>query len=175
MASWNVTDVVMGRRKKEDTSPIQNWEKASAQRTIVEAHEHAEKGAVTDALKRALRTFGNQFGNSLYGDGHVDIPETYNGTQSPQRATTTASAQSQNGATPIITVATLKPLFASAYNIPADKLEEKWPMFVVSVLKKPVADKDLQIHQLGQLHGAIVAREKEKEQAARAKAQKSAA
>jgi len=31
-----------------------------------EAHEAAYKGAVTDALKRALRHFGDQFGNSLY-------------------------------------------------------------------------------------------------------------
>jgi len=31
-----------------------------------EAHETAIKGAVTDAMKRALRTFGSQFGNSLY-------------------------------------------------------------------------------------------------------------
>ena len=34
----------------------------------VEGHETAFKGAVTDGLKRALRTFGAQFGNSLYGD-----------------------------------------------------------------------------------------------------------
>ncbi len=31
-----------------------------------DAEETAIKGAVTDALKRALRTFGNAFGNSLY-------------------------------------------------------------------------------------------------------------
>ena len=31
-------------------------------------HETAYKGAVTDALKRALRSFGDQFGNGLYGD-----------------------------------------------------------------------------------------------------------
>lgn len=31
-----------------------------------EAHEAAYKGAVTDALKRALRFFGDQFGNGLY-------------------------------------------------------------------------------------------------------------
>ena len=31
-----------------------------------EAQETAIKGAVTDALKRALRSFGAQFGNSLY-------------------------------------------------------------------------------------------------------------
>ena len=35
----------------------------------VEGHETAMKGAVTDALKRALRGYGDQFGNSLSGDG----------------------------------------------------------------------------------------------------------
>ena len=29
-------------------------------------HENAVKGAETDAIKRALRTFGNQFGLPLY-------------------------------------------------------------------------------------------------------------
>ena len=33
-----------------------------------EGHETACKGAVTDAMKRALRTFGDQFGNALYGE-----------------------------------------------------------------------------------------------------------
>ncbi len=35
----------------------------------VEGHETAHKGVVTNALKRALRSYGDQFGNSLYGDG----------------------------------------------------------------------------------------------------------
>ncbi len=35
----------------------------------VEGHETAFKGCVTDALKRALRGYGDQFGNGLYGDG----------------------------------------------------------------------------------------------------------
>jgi DNA recombination protein Rad52 len=35
-----------------------------------EAHEAAYKGAVTDALKRALRHFGDQFGNRLYDRGN---------------------------------------------------------------------------------------------------------
>jgi len=33
-----------------------------------EGHETAFKGAVTDGLKRALRSFGDRFGNGLYGD-----------------------------------------------------------------------------------------------------------
>lgn len=35
-------------------------------KTLSDAHESAAKEAVTDALKRSLRSFGNQFGNSLY-------------------------------------------------------------------------------------------------------------
>ena len=38
-----------------------------------EGHEVAYKGAVTDGLKRALRSFGSQFGNALYGDGSPDV------------------------------------------------------------------------------------------------------
>ena len=33
-----------------------------------EGHETACKGAVTDGMKRALRSFGDRFGNGLYGD-----------------------------------------------------------------------------------------------------------
>ena len=33
-----------------------------------EGHDTACKGAVTDGMKRAFRTFGGQFGNDLYGD-----------------------------------------------------------------------------------------------------------
>ena len=33
-----------------------------------EGHETACKGAVTDGMKRALRSFGERFGNGLYGD-----------------------------------------------------------------------------------------------------------
>jgi len=35
-------------------------------KALSDAHEGAAKEAVTDALKRCFRTFGNQFGNSLY-------------------------------------------------------------------------------------------------------------
>ncbi len=35
-------------------------------KTLSDSHESAAKEAVTDALKRSLRSFGNQFGNSLY-------------------------------------------------------------------------------------------------------------
>ena len=35
-------------------------------KTLADAHEGGAKEAVTDAIKRTLRSFGNQFGNSLY-------------------------------------------------------------------------------------------------------------
>ena len=35
-------------------------------KTLADSHENAGKEAVTDALKRTMRSFGNQFGNSLY-------------------------------------------------------------------------------------------------------------
>ncbi len=35
-------------------------------KSLADAHERAAKEAVTDAIKRCFRSFGNQFGNSLY-------------------------------------------------------------------------------------------------------------
>lgn len=35
-------------------------------KTLADAHESGAKEAVTDGIKRAMRSFGNQFGNSLY-------------------------------------------------------------------------------------------------------------
>ncbi len=35
-------------------------------KSLADAHENAGKEAVTDAIKRCFRSFGNQFGNSLY-------------------------------------------------------------------------------------------------------------
>lgn len=79
VSTWNVDDQIMQRRLKggrgNDTSEFTPIEKREARAVIVDAHEAAKKGAVTDALKRALRGYGNQFGNSLYGDGHVDISD----------------------------------------------------------------------------------------------------
>ena len=42
-----------------------------------DGHETALKGAVTDGMKRALRSFGDRFGNGLYGDQApvVNLPQ----------------------------------------------------------------------------------------------------
>jgi DNA recombination protein Rad52 len=50
-----------------------------------EAHEAAYKGAVTDALKRALRHFGDQFGLRLY-DRHNGLSAGPALSQSPERS-----------------------------------------------------------------------------------------
>ena len=48
-----------------------------------EGHETAFKGAVTDALKRALRSFGDRFGNGLYGDAPAPQQRGQNRTAPP--------------------------------------------------------------------------------------------
>jgi DNA repair and recombination protein RAD52 len=49
-------------------------------KTLADAHENAGKEAVTDSLKRAMRSFGNQFGNSLYDKtrNHQNSPQMQN-------------------------------------------------------------------------------------------------
>ena len=63
----------------------------------VEGHETACKGAVTDALKRALRSFGDQFGNGLYGDpapGAGQAQPTAKVPPRPARGTSSANGKS---------------------------------------------------------------------------------
>jgi DNA recombination protein Rad52 len=51
-----------------------------------EGHETAYKGAVTDALKRALRYFGNQFGNGFYDRrAMVDRPPPVSPPATPEK------------------------------------------------------------------------------------------
>lgn len=51
-----------------------------------EAHEAAYKGAVTDALKRTLRFFGDQFGNGLYDRRtFVDLRSPASGSNAPDK------------------------------------------------------------------------------------------
>ena len=53
---------------------------------IVSALNLAQKSAVTGALKRALRLFGNLFGNSLYDVFHINKLDT-NSAKFPDRIT----------------------------------------------------------------------------------------
>ena len=65
-----------------------------------DGHETAVKGAVTDGLKRALRSFGDRFGNGLYGDPSTGSgePRPQTGGQSrPQRVPANSNSRSQSG------------------------------------------------------------------------------
>ena len=53
----------------------------------LDGHDTAMKGAVTDGMKRAFRSFGCQFGNAFYGD-----QSTSNGSAQPQRVPVQAQA-----------------------------------------------------------------------------------
>ena len=61
-------------------------------KSLAEAHENSAKEAVTDALKRSLRTFGNQFGNPLYDKSRNCVPQN---TQQSNLQKATASFQRQ--------------------------------------------------------------------------------
>ena len=64
-----------------------------------EGHETAFKGAVTDGLKRALRSFGDRFGNGLHGDQTpVSLPAGKAGTSPP---TERGSAQPKGVSGPV--------------------------------------------------------------------------
>ena len=63
-------------------------------KTLAEAHEGAGKEATTDGLKRAMRSFGNQFGNSLYDKSKNHLTATTASTQLPTQHQ--APIQTQN-------------------------------------------------------------------------------
>ena len=58
----------------------------------VDGHDTAIKGSVTDGMKRAFRSFGCQFGNSLYGD-----QSPTNAPAQPQRVPAQAQTNSRSG------------------------------------------------------------------------------
>jgi DNA repair and recombination protein RAD52 len=119
----SVQDHIMTKRRKEaneknqaiDESPFNAFEISLARTIIMEAHEQAEKGAVTDAVKRALRTFGEQFGNGLYGDGRVVIVD---------------------GDTLIEEV--LQAEWAIAYKVAENEVEARWSKFKLWALQEQV-------------------------------------
>lgn len=61
-------------------------------RDYASAHESGGKEAVTDAMKRAFRTFGNQFGNALYDKSQRNVDHS---PQQPPRQIPSQPAQPQ--------------------------------------------------------------------------------
>ena len=69
--------------------------------TAGQAHERASKAAETDATKRALSTFGNSFGLSLYRD-KTEAPQAKSTRKNPSKKSAPASEDSEaDGATDI--------------------------------------------------------------------------
>ena len=60
-----------------------------------EGHETAYKGCVTDALKRALRSFGHRFGNGLYGEPPTGTRPNRDAEPAPRQQQPEARRQSQ--------------------------------------------------------------------------------
>lgn len=118
VASWNVMDVAMSRRKKDKTGDLEPWEITAARRTIVDAHEMARKGCITDGMKRCMRTFGNQFGNSLYGDGPIDF-------------------------TPAGPIEEIKKKWIATFSVKDEDVEERWKKFKVYMAGQQIDDKDV--------------------------------
>ena len=72
-------------------------------KTLADAHEGAAKEAITDSIKRAMRSFGNQFGNSLYSKGknhQNNQPQNNNQTYQPQSNNVSPQQQQNSGYSP---------------------------------------------------------------------------
>ena len=78
-----------------------------------DGHEVASKAAVTDGMKRALRTFGDRFGNGLYGDQPTAnvppqpqrVPARANGNPGRNQANDRAKAQAEKLRTRLFEIA----------------------------------------------------------------------
>lgn len=98
-------------------------------KTLADAHEGAAKEAVTDAIKRTLRSFGNQFGNSLYSKGRQ-----HQQTQQPMQQVTQTQQYQQTQEQPQThqTLANHTPQdYASLYNLGLTIMEQGQNLVVV--------------------------------------------
>ena len=89
-------------------------------KTLADAHEGGAKEAVTDGLKRAMRSLGNQFGNSLYDKSRTSHSQTTVPTQLPTPQPTQHQAPTQNP----IQVPQAQYQFASLTNLGLQVLEQ---------------------------------------------------
>lgn len=155
VATWNVEDQIMQRRLKAANGGKVNEaaftliEKREARAVIVDSHEMAKKGSVTDALKRALRAYGNQFGNGLYGDGHVDLSEPGTTTVVEMKPRQLAAPVKQDQDTEA-RLAQVKALFATMFKA------DRWDSFKQHHLGMPVADEGLSLAELDKLFIALM-------------------
>ncbi len=93
-------------------------------KTLADAHENGAKEAVTDGIKRTLRSFGNQFGNSLYDKSrqHQNQQPTQQVVQQQQQYQQPPQQQIQNN---------IPQDYASLYNIGLTVMEQGNQLVVV--------------------------------------------
>ena len=99
-------------------------------KTLADAHESGAKEAVTDAIKRAMRSFGNQFGNSLYDKSRQHQTQNYQQTQPAQIPQQQQYQQPQTKAPQQIHNHTPQD-YASLYNLGLTILEQGQNLVVV--------------------------------------------
>ncbi len=98
------------------------------------AHESGGKEAVTDALKRALRTFGNQFGNALYDKSQKNVDHSDQSKKISQTPTQVSQPSQQTSSDP----------YASLYQLGLGVEEHNGQLIVTgSTYGKQQAIKDL--------------------------------
>lgn len=78
-------------------------------KSLADAHEGGAKEAVTDALKRCFRSFGNQFGNSLYDKSRSHTTQSPRQLEQPKHQSSQPPKQLHNNTAP--------QEYASLYNI----------------------------------------------------------
>jgi len=103
-------------------------------RRLLDAHGNAAKAAVTDAMKRALRSFGNQFGNPLYDDKKENV-ET-----EAERKARIKKQQAERG----LTKEVIRKSSQMLKNIPQDVAQKIYAKHGVSSKKAPPEDFDAQ-------------------------------
>lgn len=113
-------------------------------RRLLDAHGNAAKAAVTDALKRALRTFGNQFGNPLYDDKKENVESE------ADRKRRVKQQQAERGLTKDV----IRESSQMLKDIPMDKAQKIYDKHGVSSRKAPPEDFDADAF-LSELRGAM--------------------
>jgi DNA repair and recombination protein RAD52 len=95
-------------------------------KTLADAHEGGAKEAVTDAIKRAMRSCGSQFGNSLY-----DKSRNHNSQVSLQQSQAPQIQQQQYQASQQQTMSYTPQDYSSLYNLGLTILEQGSNLVVV--------------------------------------------
>lgn len=125
----------------------------------VEMHEKARKEAVTDAIKRALRHYGDQFGLSLYNEDDpiegrdgtikpVKAAEVRNHPAPPDRRVVESRTVPRQIASSIISVPTASQLYNQCHTL----FPGKWEEVVTRVIGSNIPDDNLTPEQCAKIY-----------------------